>query len=234
MQQLFTYMYSHNIEKAIFLAGWNEGYALGNLYVFASKFEMEGLRYNILEALADRHRSAPILLDAARVIYNELRRDELFRLFFGEHIVEWLCEFQPGQQSSRAYQKVEIAKVAAEGGLFGSDLIEALLAALLNKRLLLLATPQPRSIPPSYNSGWLGSGPLDSPMVREEAAIAIRDWDGGNFSKLSFYEGDRITIFSRVVDTRGQRGTTPGSGLVRTGTITTSFPLSMCVLSTQS
>jgi hypothetical protein len=200
-----SYMYNHFLKDAVDQTLMMEGDALGNLYVFASKYGMKRLRYAILEDLVLGYQTAPTLLEAAKIVYEELGGDELFRLFFVEHIVERLCSFRSGQPEAPNYQQVQVAEWAAEGGLFGSDLTEAMLAALLDKRLLLMAIQQPRSVPLSYYSGCGGSVPLDRPMVRKGTAIALRDWDGGNFSKLSFREGDRIT---EVVGTESQSCTT--------------------------
>lgn len=188
-----SYMYEYSLEAVVRETSMMEGNALGSLYVFASKFKMKVFQFTILEELAVPYKTPLILLQAAKIVYNELKGDELFRLFFMEHIVGRLCSFPPGQYREADHNKVDVAEWAAEGGLFGSDLTEAMLAALLEKKLSLVSTQPPEIVYPSWNPSWLSGRLANRPMAPQPTAIALRDWDGGNFSTLSFREGDRIT-----------------------------------------
>ena len=202
-----SYMYDYSLKEAVEYTSLMEGDALGSLYVFASKFKMDLFQFTILEELALPYKTPLILLQAAKIVYNELGADELFRLFFAEHIVGRLCSFQTGQHPDPDYHDVDVAEWATEGGLLGTDLTEAMLAALLNKKSCLVPTQQPTFVPPSHKFNLWGRGSVERPLVREATAIALRDWDGGNFSKLSFRKGDIIhgvvsnerQVFSAVI-----------------------------------
>lgn len=158
---------------------------------------MEHFRDTLLERIEHSHNLRDLLRTALRV-YSVLGREILFSLFFTAHVVEKIGTHYR-DDSYDGGPGVIIEQMLSVGGDFGVDLTEAVLRAMLTKKLLLSVSGQPVVIPPSLQDDLNACCSSHScPYIRNATAIALRDWDGACIPMafrptLAFPAGARIT-----------------------------------------